>query len=97
MHADHFAQVDPSADVDPGGSSDPRGHRSCARVGCAEPAAHTLTADYADRVMAVGPLSPERTPPSLDLCVRHCGALTPPEGWELLRHNAHRSLPDAVA
>ncbi len=77
-----------------GSGADPRSEarvRSCARVGCGEPAEHTLTADYADRVMAAGPLSPERTPPALDLCVRHCEALTPPEGWLLLRHDPHRA------
>ena len=65
--------------------------RLCARVGCGAAATHTLTADYTDRLMAVGPLSPERTPPALDLCVRHCEALTPPEGWLLLRHDPHRA------
>ena len=68
--------------------------RQCARVGCAAPAVRTLTADYADRVMAVGPLSPERTPPALDLCERHCEALTPPEGWQLLRHDPQRAGPE---
>ena len=64
--------------------------RLCARVGCGEAATHTLTADYTDRLMAVGPLSPERTPPALDLCERHSEALTPPEGWQLMRHDPSR-------
>lgn len=64
--------------------------RLCARVGCGATAANTLTADYGDRIMAVGPLSPERTPPALDLCIRHAEALTPPEGWQLLRHDPGR-------
>ena len=62
--------------------------RLCARVGCGQPAEYTLTADYTDRMMAVGPLSPERTPPALDLCQKHAEALAPPEGWELVRHSA---------
>lgn len=66
------------------------GARLCARVGCGVAATHTLTADYGDRVMAVGPLSPERTPPALDLCGRHAEALSPPEGWQLLRHDPGR-------
>ncbi len=37
--------------------------------------------------MAVGPLSPERTPPALDLCERHTLALAPPSGWQLFRHD----------
>jgi len=61
--------------------------RLCARVSCGAVAVATLTADYADRVMAVGPLSPLRTPPALDLCARHRDALTPPDGWELIAHD----------
>lgn len=64
--------------------------RLCARVGCGEPANCTLTADYEDRQMAVGPLSPERVPPALDLCERHRLALAPPEGWALLQHDPRR-------
>ncbi|MGK0722233.1 DUF3499 family protein [Leucobacter sp. W1478] len=60
--------------------------RLCARVSCGAPAVATLTADYADRMMAVGPLSPLRTPPALDLCPRHRDALSPPDGWELIVH-----------
>lgn len=62
--------------------------RLCARVGCGQAAEHTLTADYTDRMMAVGLLSPERTPPALDLCSKHAEALAPPEGWQLVRHTA---------
>ena len=68
--------------------------RLCARVGCGAVAVATLTADYAGRQMAVGPLSPHRTPPALDLCARHRAALTPPEGWELLVHEPARESPD---
>ena len=64
--------------------------RLCSRVGCGKLATHTLTADYTDRLMAVGPLSPVRMPPALDLCERHSEALTPPEGWQLMRHNPSR-------
>jgi len=65
--------------------------RLCARVSCGAHAVATLTADYPDRVMAVGPLSPLRTPPALDLCARHRDALTPPDGWELLAHDSSGS------
>lgn len=64
--------------------------RLCARVGCAREAVATLTADYDDRMMAVGPLSPVRTPPALDLCAEHRDALHPPEGWSLLAHDPTR-------
>lgn len=70
-----------------GVSSEDQRERLCARVGCGTTAVSTLTADYDDRIMAVGPLSPDRTPPALDLCERHAAALTPPEGWTLLRHD----------
>lgn len=65
--------------------------RLCARVGCGGAAEHTLTADYSERVMAVGPLSPVRMPPALDLCDRHGEALSPPEGWTLFRHDPKRT------
>ena len=42
-------------------------------------------------MMAVGPLSPERTPPALDLCAEHRDALHPPEGWTLVEHDPARS------
>lgn len=64
--------------------------RLCARVGCGAGAVATLTADYEGRVMAVGPLSPERQPPALDLCGRHAGLLSPPDGWEIMRHEDAR-------
>ncbi len=79
----------PRADESPQ-SGDRSDARLCARVGCGAVATHTLTADYTDRLMAVGPLSPERTPPALDLCERHSEALTPPEGWQLMRHDPSR-------
>ncbi len=63
-----------------------RDARLCARVGCGREAVATLTADYDDRMMAVGPLSPVRTPPALDLCAAHRDALSPPEGWTLIAH-----------
>lgn len=65
--------------------------RLCARVGCGGVAEDTLTADYTERVMAVGPLSPVRMPPALDLCAKHSEALSPPEGWTLLRHDPGRA------
>ncbi len=74
----------------PQGPAERPGARLCARVGCGRDAAATLTADYGDRMMAVGPLSPERTPPALDLCVWHRDALRPPEGWTIAWHEAYR-------
>ena len=50
----------------------------------------TLTADYEGRTMAVGPLSPLRQPPALDLCSRHGDTLSAPDRWELIRHDPER-------
>lgn len=66
------------------------GDRLCARVACGAPAVATLTADYDGCEMAVGPLSPERTPPALDLCAKHRDRLRPPAGWTLVRHDPGR-------
>lgn len=75
-----------------GVDDEPRpGVRLCARVSCSNLADHTLTADYSERIMAVGPLSPEHIPPALDLCARHADALTPPTGWQMLRHDPGRN------
>ncbi|MGI8392657.1 DUF3499 family protein [Leucobacter sp. W1038] len=83
-HADHAGVDHAGADRAAARAHD----RLCARVSCGAVAEATLTADYPDRVMAVGPLSPLRTPPALDLCARHRDALTPPDGWELIAHDS---------
>jgi hypothetical protein len=46
----------------------------------AEPAA-TITLHYADRLIVIGALLPERDPNLLDLCAPHVERLTPPVGW----------------
>jgi hypothetical protein len=66
------------------------GARLCARVNCQDEAVATLTADYDERLMAVGPLSPVASPPALDLCAAHRDRLAPPAGWELIRHDPAR-------
>jgi Protein of unknown function (DUF3499) len=55
--------------------------RRCARMRCsAEPIA-TISLRYADRLVVIGHLRPERDPGLLDLCSRHVDAMTPPVGW----------------
>lgn len=76
-----------TASADGGTRTPGPGDRLCARVACGAPAVATLTADYRDCLMAVGPLSPERTPPALDLCAKHRDRLSPPSGWTLVRHD----------
>ena len=85
VYADGVSDTDPHHWLEPEPPS-----RLCARVSCGHPAIATLTADYGDRVMAVGPLSPLRTPPALDLCARHRDLLSAPDGWQLIRYAAER-------
>jgi hypothetical protein len=60
--------------------------RSCSRVGCRREAVSTLTYDYAESLVVVGPLSLEVEPHSYDLCYRHAEDLSVPQGWRVLRH-----------
>ncbi len=46
----------------------------------------TLTYDYADSLIVVGPLSPVAEPHSYDLCARHIERLSAPQGWQVMRH-----------
>jgi Protein of unknown function (DUF3499) len=46
----------------------------------------TLTFVYSDSTAVIGPLATAREPHSWDLCVSHAGRITPPRGWELVRH-----------
>jgi hypothetical protein len=57
--------------------------RACARPGCAEIAAATLTYDYAARTTWIDALADDSHPMSYDLCAPHAEALTVPQGWRL--------------
>ena len=55
--------------------------RTCAKMHCdVEPAA-TVSLVYADRLVVIGDLVPERDPNLLDLCEEHVARMTPPVGW----------------
>jgi hypothetical protein len=54
----------------------------CARPGCTQPAAATLTYDYAGRTAWLDRFV-EPHPMSHDLCDRHAAGLTVPVGWRL--------------
>jgi Protein of unknown function (DUF3499) len=41
----------------------------------------TISLRYADRLIVIGGLLPQRDPRLLDLCSRHLAAMTPPVGW----------------
>jgi hypothetical protein len=58
--------------------------RSCAKIGCREPAAATIGIRYEARELLVADLLPQRDPNLLDLCEAHTGRLTAPFGWNLL-------------
>lgn len=53
----------------------------------------TLTYDYADSLVAVGPLSPVADPHGYDLCSVHDARLTVPHGWHVLRYSPPDDLP----
>lgn len=57
--------------------------RNCARPGCGEPAAATLTYHYAGRQVWLDDLDEEREPAAHDLCSGHSDGVTVPVGWAL--------------
>jgi hypothetical protein len=68
--------------------------RQCSRTGCSDTAAVTLTYHYAHAQVWLDHLTDERDPHAYDLCVRHAGRLTAPQGWQILdrRIAAHQDL-----
>lgn len=59
--------------------------RICSKVACANSASSTLTYDYGDSMVVVGPLSIRVEPHGYDLCARHAAALRVPRGWQVVR------------
>ena len=59
--------------------------RRCSKTGCQRSALATLTYNYADSAMVIGPLSRRAEPHTYDLCGEHAAAMTAPKGWEVLR------------
>ena len=57
--------------------------RSCARPGCNDVAAATLTYDYAARTAWLDHAHAEGHPMSHDLCEPHADGLRVPRGWSL--------------
>lgn len=60
-------------------------NRYCTKTGCRGAAVATLTYNYADSAVVLGPMSQRAEPHAYDLCQRHCRTMTAPVGWELLR------------
>jgi len=57
--------------------------RQCSRTGCAQTASVTLSYEYGRSLVWLDDLHPERDPHSYDLCERHTGRLSVPNGWRL--------------
>ena len=72
--------------------------RHCSRTGCAERAAVTLTYQYGQAQVWLDDLSRERDPHAYDLCARHAGRLTVPQGWLLRdRRRTHGETSELIA
>ncbi len=61
--------------------------RPCSRVACSVDAVSTLTYDYGDSMVVLGPLGLTSDPHSYDLCARHAERLSAPVGWQIIRHS----------
>ncbi|MGH2686146.1 MAG: DUF3499 family protein [Actinomycetota bacterium] len=62
--------------------------RDCAKLGCKEPAAATVGLRYAERILWIGELLPQRDPNLIDLCQRHADNLVGPYGWSRIDERA---------
>ncbi|MGH2724463.1 MAG: DUF3499 family protein [Actinomycetota bacterium] len=58
--------------------------RRCTKLGCDQPAAATAGLRYAERILWLAELAPERDPNFLELCGGHADRLTAPVGWTRL-------------
>ncbi|WP_371300729.1 DUF3499 domain-containing protein [Citricoccus sp. K5] len=59
--------------------------RQCSKTSCQSAALATLTYNYADSTVVLGPMSRLAEPHTYDLCEKHARSMTAPKGWELLR------------
>jgi hypothetical protein len=67
--------------------------RSCARPECSSRANATLSYDYADSSVILGPLADEAHPMSHDLCAVHANSMSVPRGWRLEDRRNVTDLP----
>ena len=69
--------------------------RTCSRQGCRHYADCTVTVDYAERLLVVGPLQPSTRQGAIDgsydLCEQHADAASGPQGWSVVRHEPGRA------
>lgn len=66
--------------------------RTCSKVACSREAVSTLTYDYADSMVVLGPLSLIHEPHTYDLCAIHAERLSAPQGWQVVRHQVLNEL-----
>jgi hypothetical protein len=66
--------------------------RTCSKVACPRDAVATLTYDYADSMVVLGPLSVTPEPHTYDLCAIHAERLSAPQGWQIVRHSVFGEL-----
>lgn len=59
--------------------------RQCSKPGCRGQAVATLTYDYANSTVVLGPIATSPEPHSFDFCEVHAEGLTVPRGWEVIR------------
>lgn len=59
--------------------------RHCSKPGCQGRAISTLTYDYGNSTVVLGPLATAAEPHSYDLCEKHATQLTVPRGWDVVR------------
>ncbi|MDC4232665.1 DUF3499 domain-containing protein [Actinomyces sp. B33] len=59
--------------------------RHCSKPGCSRSAVATLTYDYRDSTVVLGPLATSAEPNAYDLCDEHAEHLTAPRGWQVVR------------
>ncbi|MDO5633866.1 MAG: DUF3499 domain-containing protein [Micrococcus sp.] len=59
--------------------------RRCTKTGCQKHALATLTYNYADSTVVIGPLARRAEPHTYDLCADHARTMTGPKGWDVLR------------
>src|SRR5699024_8932025 len=59
--------------------------RLCTKTACSKPAAATLTFNYADSTVVLGPMSQRAEPHAHDLCAQHAQQFTVPVRWQLLQ------------
>lgn len=59
--------------------------RQCSKPGCHGVAVATLTYDYGNSTVVIGPVSRTVDPHALDFCEMHAETLTVPKGWDVIR------------